>query len=140
MGGNWLDIDGTAVHFGVSQKTVRRWIAKREQLGFVAEMRRGAWTVDIDTVNHAAPVGATPQQAAQIADLERQLAAEKRRADTALVEVGRVAGRLEEQTKLLTWHTGQEEEARRRAEEAEAELAKIKRRGWLARLLNTDFD
>lgn len=62
MKGHWLDIDHTAVHFGVSPKTVRGWI-RRNMLPctaikgehIVMEKRLGTWYVDVDSVKFLKP-------------------------------------------------------------------------------------
>lgn len=136
MGGNWLDIDATAVHFGKSAKTVRRWIDQAENLGMQVDMRKGKWFVNVDSVNFAEPAGSTPTDAAKIADLERRVAEEKRRADAALLEAGKWAGKFEESQKLLTWHSEAEQDKARQIEELQAELERVKKRGLLDRIFN----
>ncbi|MCD4688610.1 MAG: hypothetical protein K8R55_04655, partial [Desulfuromonadaceae bacterium] len=63
MRGHWLDIDHTAVHFGVSPKTVSGWIRKSllpttviEGEEIVAEKRLGTWYIDVDSVKFRKPV------------------------------------------------------------------------------------
>lgn len=136
MGGNWLDIDATAVHFGKSAKTVRRWIEQAERLGMRVDMRKGRWFIDVDSINFCEPAGLAPSDAARLADLEKRIADEKRRADAALLEAGKWAGRYDEAQKLLDWHTGAEQEKARQIEALQAELERVKGRGLLDRIFN----
>lgn len=140
MGGNWLDIDQTAVHFGVAAKTVRRWIERRDKLKMTAEKRRGKWYADVDSISFREPASQNAIDSALVGNLERQLEAEKRRADAALAEAGTWRGRYEEikqgQDQLLLEHKQTEQTATAEIERLAEEIGKLKSRGFWARLLN----
>jgi len=134
MGGNWLDIGGTAKYFGVAEKTVRRWIAASEQNGLSAEKRRGKWYLDVDSVNWHEPAAESLVTAQKVADLERRLNEEKRAAAAAIAEAGKWHGKYEETQKLLTHQHDQEQEKLAEIERLKAELAKRESAGLMKRI------
>nr|WP_283775562.1 helix-turn-helix domain-containing protein [Desulfuromonas sp. CSMB_57] len=140
IGEHWLDIGQAAVHFGVSDKTIRRWIERREELGLVAEQVHGKWQVDAESVTWKKPASSSPVDAALVAELRRELAAERQRSDALLGELGRWRGRYEEmalrQDRLLLEHHDELASSQRAAEQLQGELSRLKGRGFWRRLFN----
>jgi len=137
MGGNCLDIGGTAKYFGVAEKTVRRWIQRAEELGLSCEKRHGKWYVDVDTVKHHEPAAESVVSAQKVADLERRLADEKKRSDAALYRSGQLEGQLQAQTQALLEWKEKENEAEAEIDRLKAEIAKRDSAGALKRLFKS---
>jgi len=134
MGGNWLDIRGTAKYFGVAEKTVRRWIDKSDELGLTTEKRRGKWYLDVDTVKHHEPAAESVASAERVARLERELTSEKKRSDAALYRSGQLEGQLQAQGQALLEWKEKEEEAEAEIDRLKDELARRESAGLMKRI------
>lgn len=129
MSRHWVDIGEVASRFGVSEKTVRRWI-KDESLGIAAELRQGRWFINLDTIRHRSEALAMDPDPDLVTQLRADLEKEKQRADAALHRAGVLEGLLKGQEKRLIEYRQVEEELA----EVREELANRDRAGLLARI------
>lgn len=137
MAKTWLDIGQAAVHFGVSAKTVRRWIDQSKKLKMEAEKRSGRWYINADSVTFRESADKKEDITAGAADLNAALKEERQRTTTAIMEVGVWRGRYEEQQKMIAYHNDQEQSKEEKIAALEEKVEKLGKRGLFSRIFNS---
>ena len=134
-----------AEHYGVSDRTIDRWAKDGQVRTITNPRRRGAklyHRADVERLARAVPTPAeaeaapaTTTQLVPHSELLHMLDDAQRRAERAMLEVGRLQGQLEAQQRLL--EAAQDSEQRRISAESERDQLRrdLSRLPWWIRIL-----